>query len=105
MTRLTKSAALSTARLTSRRPVNPDDTLGRGMDLALVTLVFLGLGYGLDRLLDTKPVFMIVLFVFSVVGQTLKMWFGYDAKMKLLEAEHARARAGQAGHARQAGNP
>jgi hypothetical protein len=43
----------------------------------------------LDRVLDTKPVFMIALFVFAVVGQMVKMWLGYDAKMKVLEAERA----------------
>lgn len=90
MTRLARSAA----KLTPRRPVDADDGLGRGMDIALVTLVFLGFGYLLDRILDTKPLFMIVLFVFSVVGQTVKMWLGYDAKMKVLEAEHARRRQG-----------
>ena len=91
MNRLARNAA----KLTPRRQIDPDDGLGRGMDIALVTLVFLGLGYLLDRLLDTKPLFMIVLFVFSVVGQTLKMWLGYDARMKVLEAEHARNRQGR----------
>ncbi|MEO5724806.1 MAG: AtpZ/AtpI family protein [Ilumatobacteraceae bacterium] len=76
-------------KLLPRKTINLDDNLGRGMDLALVTLVFLGVGYVMDRALDTKPVFMIILFVFAVVGQTLKMWFGYDARMKQLEAERA----------------
>jgi F0F1-type ATP synthase assembly protein I len=62
-------------------------TLGRGMDFALVVLVFLGIGYGLDRWLDTRPAFMIGLVVFSVVGQFLKMYFEYSATMKLHEAE------------------
>ena len=34
-------------------------TLGRGMDFALVVLVFLGIGYGLDRWLGTRPAFTI----------------------------------------------
>ena len=55
-------------------------TLGRGMDFALVVLVFLGIGYGLDRWLDTRPVFMIGLVVFSVVGQFIKMYFDYTAR-------------------------
>jgi len=59
------------------------------MDLALVTLVFLGIGYVLDRILDTKPVFIIGMFVFAIVGQTVRMWIGYDAKMKVHEAERA----------------
>ena len=40
-------------------------TLGRGMDFALVVLVFLGIGYGLDRWLDTRRLFMIGLVVFA----------------------------------------
>ena len=35
--------------------------MGRGMEFAILVLVFLGIGYGLDRLFDTKPVFMIIL--------------------------------------------
>lgn len=77
------------------KPINADDNIGRGMELALVTLVFLGIGYALDRWLGTKPVFMVGLVIFSMVGLFVKMWFGYDAKMKLLEAERAKgARAG-----------
>ena len=36
-----------------------DDKIGKGIDVALVTLAFLGIGYGLDRWLDTKPLFMV----------------------------------------------
>jgi ATP synthase protein I len=74
-------------KLPTRKPVSPDDNIGRGMDLALVTLVFLGVGYVLDRVFDTKPVFMIVMFVLAIVGLTMRMWYGYDAKMRVLEAE------------------
>ncbi|MGB8857971.1 MAG: AtpZ/AtpI family protein [Ilumatobacteraceae bacterium] len=67
-------------------------TLGRGMDFALVVLVFLGLGYGLDRWLGTRPAFMIGLVVFSVVGQFIKMYFEYTAAMRGHEAELHAAR-------------
>jgi len=70
-------------------------TLGRGMDFALVMLVFLGIGYGVDRVLGTQPVFMIVLVVFSVVGQFLKMYFEYSASMQLHEAERVAAQQRQ----------
>ncbi|MCU1502016.1 MAG: hypothetical protein JWM12_1370 [Ilumatobacteraceae bacterium] len=76
-------------KFSPRTQTSNDSNVGRGLDLALVTLVFLGLGYVLDRILDTKPVFMIALFVFAVIGQFVKMWLGYDAKMKVLEAERA----------------
>ena len=70
-----------------------DDKIGKGIDVALVTLAFLGIGYGLDRWLDTKPVFMIVLVVLALVGEFLRFWYDYDARMKVLEAQRASARA------------
>jgi len=66
-------------------------TLGRGMDFALVVLVFLGIGYGLDRWLDTRPLFMIGLVIFSVVGQFIKMYVEYTHTMEAHEAERAAA--------------
>ena len=68
-------------------------TLGRGMDFALVVLVFLGIGYGLDRWLGTRPLFMVGLVVFSVVGQFIKMYFEYTATMQELEAQRVAGRS------------
>jgi F0F1-type ATP synthase assembly protein I len=68
---------------------SPGDGVGRGMEFALLTLLFLGLGYLLDRWLDTKPVFMIVLVVLALVGQFASLKYGYDQRMK----EHEQARA------------
>jgi hypothetical protein len=72
----------------------PDDNIGRGIEFALVVLVFLGMGYLLDRWLGTKPLFMIVLFLFAMAGETVKMWLGYDAKMKQHEADRDAKRSG-----------
>lgn len=66
------------------------------MDFALVVLVFLGIGYGLDRWLDTKPAFMIGLVLFSVVGQFIEMYYEYTATMERHEAERAAKRSGRA---------
>lgn len=66
-----------------------DQTLGKGMDFALVVLVFLGIGYGLDRWLGTRPGFMIGLVIFAVVGQFIKMFYDYKAAMEAHEAERA----------------
>lgn len=74
-------------KLIPRKPINHDDTLGRGMDMALVTLVFLGLGWLVDNWLGTKPAFMIGLVVFSLIGQFVKMWYAYDAEMQRHENE------------------
>lgn len=67
-----------------------DQGLGQGMEMAITVVVFLGIGWLLDLAFDTQPVFMIALVVFSVVGQFVKMWFVYDARMKTLEAERRR---------------
>ena len=74
------------------RPVRSDDNLGRGMDFALVTLVFLGAGYGLDRWLDTQPMFMIILSIVALVGLFARMWFDYEKKMVRHEADRVAQR-------------
>ena len=66
-----------------------DDKIGKGIDVALVTLAFLGIGYGLDRWLGTKPLFMVGLVVLGLVGEFLRFWYDYDARMKVLEAQRA----------------
>ena len=78
-------------------PLKPatDDKIGKGIDVALVTLFFLGLGYVLDRWLDTKPVFMIVLVCAALIGEFARFWYDYDSRMKLLEAERAAHSAGR----------
>ena len=68
-----------------------DDKIGKGIDVALVTLAFLGIGYGLDRWLGTKPLFMVVLVVLALIGEFLRFWYDYDARMKVLEAQRAAA--------------
>ncbi len=69
------------------------DKLGIGIDVALVTLVFLGFGYMLDRWLDTKPVFMIVLVCAALIGEFVRFWYDYDSRMRVLEAQRAAARS------------
>ena len=68
-----------------------DDKLGKGIDVALVTLTFLGLGYVLDRWLDTKPLFMIALVCLALVGEFVRFWYDYDSRMRVLEAQRAAA--------------
>jgi F0F1-type ATP synthase assembly protein I len=69
-------------------------TLGRGMDFALVVLVFLGVGWAMDSWLHTRPAFIIALVVIAVVGQFVKMYYEYTATMRELEAQRARASQG-----------
>ncbi len=80
-------------KLLPKKPINADDNIGKGMDLALTVLVFLGIGYALDRVFDTKPLLMIVLTLLAVVGKVTAMYYGYQATMEQLEGERAAARA------------
>ena len=70
----------------------PDDNIGRGIELVIGIVVFLGLGWLVDRWLGTKPIFMIVFFAFAIIGYFVKMWLGYDEKMRAHEAEMAAKR-------------
>ena len=62
------------------------DTLSRAFEFAAVVGVFLFLGWALDRWLGTQPVFMIVLVVFALIGQGVRLYYAYDAKMREHEA-------------------
>jgi len=80
-----------TVKLLPRTTINPADNVGKGMDLALVTLLFLGIGYGLDRWLDTKPFIMIGLTLLALVGKGVGMYYAYQATMQELDDQRATA--------------
>lgn len=83
--------------LGAKRPPGIDDGMGQGMEMALTLAVFLGLGWLLDSWLGTWPIFTVVLVVFSMVGQTVRMRFAYEERMKALEKERLRKIAGSSG--------
>jgi hypothetical protein len=74
------------------QPATGDDTLGRGMDIALTLVVFLGLGYMLDRWLGLFPLFTISLVVIAAVGAFVRLRYVYEATMARHEAERLAAR-------------
>jgi F0F1-type ATP synthase assembly protein I len=57
----------------------------KAFEFAATPGVFAAIGYGLDRVLGTKPFAMIALTLFAVVGMFVKMWIDYDASMKVHE--------------------
>ena len=67
--------------------VDTQDSLGLGIEAAVITVLSFGVGYGLDRLFDTTPIFMIVLTVVGAVGLFAKWKYRYDDRMNELEAE------------------
>src|SRR5262245_46999779 len=81
-----------------------DDTLGRGMDMALAVLLFVFLGWLLDRWLGTTPLFVIVLAVLAMVGSAARIKYQYDETMRRLEQQRLEsARAPATGNAIEGG--
>lgn len=69
--------------------VSTTDSLGHGMDAVIVVVLFLGAGFGLDRLFGTTPVFMIALTLLGSVGLFVTFRYRYEARMRELESERA----------------
>lgn len=64
-----------------------DRGMGRGFELAITPVFFGGIGWIVDRLAGTSPLFTLGLAIFGVGGIMLKMWLGYDRQMKAEEAK------------------
>jgi ATP synthase protein I len=73
--------------------VSTTDSLGHGMDAAIMLLLFFGAGFGLDRLFGTTPVLMIVLTLFGAVALFVTFYYRYEARMRELEERRAAGRA------------
>jgi len=76
--------------------VNSQDSLGHGMDAVIMLMLFVGVGYGLDRLFGTLPLFMIVLTVLGSVGIFARFYYQYAAKMDQHDDERRAKLAGPA---------
>jgi F0F1-type ATP synthase assembly protein I len=57
-----------------------------GFELVFSPLLLALLGYGLDRLLGTLPVFTIIVAVVGVVGAVVKLYFTYRYEMQQHES-------------------
>ena len=62
------------------------DGFTRAFELALTPAVFAGFGYLLDKRIGILPVLTIVFFLMAIAGQFVKMYYAYDARMKVHEA-------------------
>lgn len=72
------------------------DESARGIELALTPVVFGAFGWLLDRWVGTTPWLALASGTFALVGTVAKMWFGYDAQMRELEASGPWARGSEA---------
>jgi F0F1-type ATP synthase assembly protein I len=79
-----------------------DDAWSRAIELALTPVVAAGIGYAIDRVVGTVPIFTIVFLVLAVIGTFVKMYYAYDTKMKAHDAESPWGRAQMRGAARTA---
>jgi ATP synthase protein I len=75
---------------------NTEDSLGHGMDAVIMLAIFLGAGFGLDRVFGTMPVFMIVMTVLGAVGLFARFYYQYEAKMNEHDARRLAKLAGPA---------
>ena len=75
-------------RLLADRALNHGfgNALGTATELALLPGLFGLLGWWLDGLLGTEPLFLVVLLLFSFVGMFVRAWIGYDRDMREQEA-------------------
>jgi hypothetical protein len=60
--------------------------LGRGAEIAMTPLVFVGLGWLADQAAGTSPLFILVLGAVGIIGTFVKAWIGYDAGARKEEA-------------------
>lgn len=60
--------------------------VAHGLELVIPTVVFTLLGLGLDSLLGTKPLFLLVGFVWGVVGTFVSQYYKYRARSEALDA-------------------
>lgn len=74
--------------------VNSQDSLGHGMDAVIMLMLFVGVGYGLDRLFGTLPLFMLGLTVFGAIGIFARFYYHYSAKMDQHDDERRAKLAG-----------
>ena len=58
------------------------DGMSRAFELIATPMVFVGIGWLVDRALGTSPVFAVALGVFGIVGVFVRFWYGYDAEMR-----------------------
>lgn len=80
--------------LPTKTRVATDDALGMAIEVMVILVLFLAIGWGLDRWLGTLPVFMIVFTVLGAVGLFTKHKYRYDEKMIALEQERRTGTSG-----------
>lgn len=74
---------------------NSEESLGHGMDAVIMLAIFLGLGWGLDTIFGTVPVFMIIMTVIGAVGLFARFYYAYGRRMDRHDADRLAKLAGR----------
>ena len=72
---------------TPKAPVVLDKGISQGAELAVGILVFFGIGALIDWWLGTRPVFMIALTIFAMIGYFVRTYYAYNSAMSKIEQE------------------
>ncbi len=76
---------LPTKRTVEHTTATSGSGVAKGMELSLTVVVFFGIGYLVDRWVGTMPLFTIGVGALGIIGQFVRVWYAYDAEMKVHE--------------------
>ena len=82
---------LPTRKQVVRGSSSSDDSLGRGAEISVSVGIFLVVGLVVDNSLGTRPIFTILLSLFSLLGSFVRMWYVYDGNMQVQEVKRRNA--------------
>lgn len=63
------------------------EALARAFEMVVTPMLFGLMGFGIDHLFGTRPVFMAGFFVFALAGVFVRMYYGYDREMRRHDEE------------------
>lgn len=84
----------SAADVRAKSRANSEDSLGHGMDAVIMLAIFLGLGWLLDSVFGTIPVFMIAMTVIGSIGLFARFYYSYGRRMDRHDADRLAKLAG-----------
>ncbi len=60
-------------------------SLNNAFEIAMIPLLFAGVGWVIDAVLGTGPVFLAILAVLGLTGTVAKLYYGYNREMVEME--------------------
>lgn len=60
-------------------------SLNNAFEIAMIPVLFAGVGWLIDAVLGTGPVFLVILAVLGLTGTVAKLYYGYNREMGEME--------------------